>query len=299
MFENLDNVIHAKLQADKDEGYTEGAKIRQVKNIVHKFNHFLDADNNKLNRTERRAFDKLGSIIGHHKLNLRVNVIHYLYKTMADIERMGYTLFYKIDDIEPENNDFIYCLEYGALRGAKVAEPFKFDKSEYNKLKDHKQIYNLIESEKKAGAQHFLEMDKFNKLNFPSMRTNSNDVEIIHKKTIEETAEALAHMTPAEKVEFAKNALKKLSNNRPLTPAEIRANIANATIKEDSPNHKSHCVGIAQRLCNDTYDASGICEHKITAGNGLTFICDDFGRQLIAEIMGGINDANRARAVRV
>jgi len=41
------------------------------------------------------------------------------------------------------------------------------------------------------------------------------DVEIIHKKTIEETAEALANMTPAEKVEFAKNAIKKLSLETP------------------------------------------------------------------------------------
>lgn len=234
---DLEDVIQAKLQADKDEGYTEGARIRQVKNIVHKFNHFLDTDNNKLNRAERNNFDKLGSIIGHHKLNFRVNVIHYLYNTMPDIERMGYTLFYKIDDITPENNDFIYCMEYGELRGAKVAEPFKFAKSEYNKLKDHKQIYNLIESEKKAGQ-------------FPQPNPHAGTS----------------------------------SQFRPLTPAEIRANILNATIKEDSPNHKK------------TYDASGVCEHKITAGNGLTFICDDFGRQLIAEIMGGINDANRDRA---
>jgi len=43
----------------------------------------------------------------------------------------------------------------------------------------------------------------------------TQDVEIIHKKTIDETAEALAHMDPAEKVEFAKNALKKLSLEAP------------------------------------------------------------------------------------
>lgn len=41
------------------------------------------------------------------------------------------------------------------------------------------------------------------------------DVEIIHKKTIEETEEALKHMTPAEKVAFAKHTLKILTLETP------------------------------------------------------------------------------------
>jgi hypothetical protein len=41
------------------------------------------------------------------------------------------------------------------------------------------------------------------------------DVEIIHKKTIEETEEALKNMTPAEKVAFAKHTLKILTLETP------------------------------------------------------------------------------------
>lgn len=42
-----------------------------------------------------------------------------------------------------------------------------------------------------------------------------DDVEIIHKKTIEETEEALKNMTPAEKVAFAKHTLKILTLETP------------------------------------------------------------------------------------
>jgi len=88
------------------------------------------------------------------------------------------------------------------------------------------------------------------------------DVEIIHKKTIEETADALAVMTPSEKVEFAKNTLKKLSLKAP-------------KLKQTKPQKKAEACRITETIKKiDSEFLEAIEQVKNPEGNKPYFIND-------------------------
>lgn len=142
------NTIFDRVEIVKTENHLKGSQLRKVKQLLTKFNNFHDNHFNRFNKYERHKY-KLLYDYELNQLKTRFEVIDDIYRNLHLIERMGYTLYYHIDDDNPTNNDFIFGLNCGAIRGLKVVEPFKYEKYLYETLTDHKKIYRLAEDNEK------------------------------------------------------------------------------------------------------------------------------------------------------
>lgn len=132
-----------RIDEEKQQNRLSGATIRKIKQLINKFNNFHNDDKTKkFNKYERHKY-KLLYEYERHELKPRIETINDLYRNLATIQQMGFTLYYYIDDDNPENNDYLYCLEYGQLRGDRVSETFKYDRLDYKTIKDHEQIYKF------------------------------------------------------------------------------------------------------------------------------------------------------------
>jgi hypothetical protein len=136
-----DSIGH-RVEKEKHTNVLKGATIRRIKQLLNKFNNFHKNDQKRFNKYERHKY-KLLYDYERNELKPRFETIDDLYRNLATIEQMGFTLYYYIDDHNPENNDFVYCLEYGQLRGDRVPETLKYDRLDYKTLKDSTQIYKL------------------------------------------------------------------------------------------------------------------------------------------------------------
>jgi len=127
---------------EKHTNILSGATIRKVKQLINKFNNFHNSESKKFNKYERHRY-KLLFDYERNELKPRFETIDDIFPYLAKIEQMGFTLYYYIDDDNPENNDFVYCLEYGQLRGDRVPQTLKYDRLDYKTMKDHQQIFKL------------------------------------------------------------------------------------------------------------------------------------------------------------
>jgi len=134
--------IKDRIDEEKQQNRLSGATIRKIKQLINKFNNFHNNDTKKFNKHERHKY-KLLYDYERHELKPRIETINDLYRNLATIQQMGFTLYYYIDDDNPENNDYLYSLEYGQLRGDRVPETFKYDRLDYKTIKDHEQIYKF------------------------------------------------------------------------------------------------------------------------------------------------------------
>ena len=137
-----ERTIKKRIENEKQQNILSGATIRKVKQLINKFNNFHNSETKKFNKFERHKY-KLLYDYEKHELKPRFETICDMFPYLAKIEQMGFTLFYYIDDNNPENNDFLYSLEYGQLRGDRVPETFKYDRLEYKRIKDHQQIFKF------------------------------------------------------------------------------------------------------------------------------------------------------------
>jgi len=81
------------------------------------------------------------------------------------------------------------------------------------------------------------------------------DVEIIHKKTIEETADALKNMTPAEKVAFAKHTLKILTLETPkVKRSKAIKKLDEAEKLEKDKREKEAYIKLKEQEANEQYN---------------------------------------------
>jgi len=144
-----------RMQAEQTERYTKAAHMRKIKNVIHKFNYFLSDIYNRRNKGEQRRFNILKD---DEKYSLRSRLfvlqMHFL---LPDIEKMGFTLFYNIDELDSKNNEFIYFVEYGELRGLKVLAPFTHEKELYKKIKDYNHIINLSDEQHRKTRMRLME----------------------------------------------------------------------------------------------------------------------------------------------
>lgn len=136
------DTLAGRIESNKHSNILKGATIRRIKQLLNKFNNFHNGGINRLNKYERHRY-KLLYDYEKTELKPRFETIDDLYSNLSTIEQMGFSLFYYIDDDNPDNNDFMYCLEYGRLRGDRVPEPFKYDRSLYKSLRDHREIFKL------------------------------------------------------------------------------------------------------------------------------------------------------------
>lgn len=138
----LFNVIENRIEAEKQQNILTGSKIRRIKQLINKFNNFNNHDLNKFNKAEHRKYKHLKGV-EFYTLNSRFNVINDITNNLETIQKMGFSLYYYIDNKDAKNNDFIFGLSSGALRGLKVFEPFKYEKYEYEILQNYNDIYKL------------------------------------------------------------------------------------------------------------------------------------------------------------
>lgn len=137
-----ERTIKNRIDDEKQQNRLSGATIRKIKQLINKFNNFHNDDAKKFNKYERHKY-KLLYEYERHELKPRIETINDLYINLATIQQMGFTLYYYIDDDNPENNDFLFSLEYGQLRGDRVPETFKYDRLDYKTIKEHEQIYKF------------------------------------------------------------------------------------------------------------------------------------------------------------
>lgn len=137
----LINDIQNRVEEEKQQNILTGSKIRRIKQLINKFNNFNNHDLNKFNKVEHRKYKHLKGV-EFYTLNSRFNVINDITNNLETIQKMGFSLYYHINK-DAKNNDFIFGLSVGALRGLKVFEPFKYEKYEYEILQNYNDIYKL------------------------------------------------------------------------------------------------------------------------------------------------------------
>jgi hypothetical protein len=138
MYDSLEN----RLEKEKRGNFLSGSKIRRIKQLINKFNNFNNHDLNRFNKSEHRKYKHLKND-EFYTLRGRFDVIDDIINNLETIQRMGFTLYYHIDEKQVKNNDFIFGLSSGALRGLKVFEPFKYEKYLYETIQDYKDIYKM------------------------------------------------------------------------------------------------------------------------------------------------------------
>jgi len=127
-----------------EEKYTSGVKIRQIKRCIDKFNNYL-TEENKRNYYERNRYNLLESDF-KYTLKSRIDTLN-MYSLLPDIEKMGFHLFYIIDELDGKNSDFIFSLPYGQIRGKPISTPYRYRPSNYTLIKEHKKINDLMNKE--------------------------------------------------------------------------------------------------------------------------------------------------------
>jgi len=138
MYDSIEN----RLEKEKQGNFLSGSKIRRIKQLINKFNNFNNHDLNRFNKSEHRKYKHLKGV-EFYTLRGRFDVIDDIINNLETIQKMGFTLYYHIDEKQTKNNDFIFGLSSGALRGLKVLEPFKYEKYLYETIQDYKDIHKM------------------------------------------------------------------------------------------------------------------------------------------------------------
>jgi hypothetical protein len=138
MYDSLEN----RLEKEKRGNFLSGSKIRRIKQLINKFNNFNNHDLNRFNKSEHRKYKHLKND-EFYTLRGRFDVIDDIINNLETIQKMGFTLYYHIDEKQTKNNDFIFGLSSGALRGLKVFEPFKYEKYLYETLQKYNDIFYM------------------------------------------------------------------------------------------------------------------------------------------------------------
>jgi len=134
--------IANRIEEEKQHNILSGSKIRRIKQLITKFNNFNNHELNKFNKSEHRKYKHLkGDEI--HRLNSRFSVIDDIIDNLETIHDMGFTLYYYTDTEDAKNNDFIFGMSSGQLRGLKVFEPFKYKKHIYKTISGYNDIFKI------------------------------------------------------------------------------------------------------------------------------------------------------------